>query len=347
MGQGALVATGRGGCMRAMQLESAGSLEEDRARLVDLPTPDPRPGEVRLRVRACGVCRTDLHLARGELAPPSFPLVPGHQAVGFVEATGRGARRFREGDRVGASWLHSACGVCGACTGGRENLCPHARFTGFHVPGGYAESLVLPEAFAHPLPPGATDTESAPLLCAGILGYRALRLSGARAGDRLGLVGFGGSAHLVLQVARHEGCEVQVVTRSSPHRELALRLGATFAGSLAEVPAATWNSAILFAPAGELVPGILTRLRPAGVLSVAAIYLSPIPALDYERTLFGERVLRSVTASTRRDAEEFLCLAGSVPVRSEVRTYPLDQANEAFRDLDRGDLPAAAVLTIN
>jgi len=214
------------------------------------------------------------------------------------------------------------------------------------VPGGYAESLILPEAFAHPLPPGLTEAEAAPLLCAGILGYRALRLSGARAGNRLGLVGFGGSAHLVLQVARHEGCEVQVATRSSPHRELALRLGATFAGSLAEVPAASWNGAILFAPAGELVPAILTRLRPAGVLAVAAIYLGTIPALDYERALFGERVLRSVTASTRRDGEEFLRLAESIPIRSEVRTYPLEQANEALRDLDHGELRAAAVLTI-
>lgn len=333
--------------MRAMLLESTGPLRLDRLRPVDLPRPEPGPRQVRLRVAACGVCRTDLHLVLGEVPPPALPLVPGHQVVGYVDAVGGADRRFREGDRVGVSWLQWACGSCRFCRTERENLCPEARFTGFHSPGGYSEALLAPEAFCYSLPVVFSDHQAAPLLCAGILGYRAFRLSRAGPGDRLGMVGFGGSAHITLQVARHRGCEVDVATRSPGHRSLALELGASSAGDLEEVKPSSWDAAILFAPAGSLIPRILRRLRPAGTLAVAAIRVGTVPGLDYERELFEERVLTTVTASTRRDGEEFLEIAGDIPIRTEFRVFGLEEANEALRALEAGRLNGAAVLSIS
>jgi propanol-preferring alcohol dehydrogenase len=331
--------------MRAMILETPGPLDADPLRPVRRELPEPGPGEIRIRVGACGVCRTDLHLAQGELAPPRLPLIPGHQVVGRVSQAGPDTHRFREGDRVGVSWLHQACGRCSFCAKGRENLCPAARFTGFHVDGGFAEHLTAPEAFCYALPSVFADTEAAPLLCGGILGYRALRLCGAGAGDLLGLVGFGGSAHLALQVAIHRGIRCQVATRSALHREVARELGADRAGALGEARDASWDAAVLFAPAGDRIPEILQKLRPGGTLAVAAVRVGDVAPLRYEDHLFGERVLRTVTAATRKDGEEFLELAGEIPVRCEIRIYGLEDANQALRDLGRSGLRAAAVLT--
>jgi len=327
----------------ALRLHAPGPVERGPLRFEEVPAPTPGPGGIRLAVRACGLCHTDLHIVEGELLPPRRPLVPGHQVVGIVDALGPDVRRFRVGDRVGAAWLHQTCGACPACRHGTENLCPEARFTGFHVDGGYAALMTVPAAFAYPLPAAIPDATAAPLLCAGIIGYRALRVAGVRPGERLGLFGFGASAHLAQQVARAWGCEVLVFTRAPTHRELARALGAAWAGSAEEAPPAPLDRAVLFAPAGALVPVALRRLRPGGTLAIAAVYLDRVPELDYA-LLYGERVVRSVTASTRRDGEELLELAAAIPLRPEVETFPLIAANEALAALKASRLRAAGVL---
>jgi len=313
--------------------------------LRDVPVPEPGPGEVRVHLKICGVCRTDLHIVEGELPLPKLPLVPGHEAVGVIDALGRDVRDVREGDRVGVAWLQETCGRCRFCRSGRENLCAGAAFTGYHRNGGHAEYLVAPAGFAYPIPPAFSDEEAAPLLCAGIIGYRALRLAELKPGERLGLFGFGASAHLALQVARFWRSEVWVFTRSPEHRELAKRLGAAWVGGAEDEPPGLLDRAISFAPAGSLIPRALAVLRKGGTLALAGIHLDRIPEMPYA-LLYGERTLRSVTAATRRDAEEFLALAARIPIRSQVERFRLDDANRALARLKASRINGAGVLEI-
>jgi len=329
-----------------MVLESAKPAEHNPLRLRDVAAPEPGAGEIGVRVSCCGLCHTDLHTVEGDLPLPKLPLVPGHQVVGVVEALGAGARRFRQGDRVGIPWLHETCGQCAYCRRGQENLCDRARFTGYHVDGGYAESAVVGEEFAVPIPSAFDDVHAAPLLCAGIVGYRSFRLSGARRGDRLGLYGFGASAHIVLQCARHLGCEVRVFTRSREHQELAKKLGAAWVGAASEPAPGQLDAAILFAPVGSLVPPALAALRKGGTLALAGITMSPIPQLDYS-SLYHERMVRSVANATREDARDFLELAAAVPVRTEVEVFELEQANATLQALKSSRIQGAGVLRVS
>src|SRR5262252_8796756 len=318
-------------------------------RLTEREVPEPGPGELLVRVRACGVCRTDLHLAEGDLPPRAPDMTPGHEVVGEVVATGPpgpggGIFRFAPGDRVGAAWLARTDGTCEYCRHGKENLCPASIYTGWDIHGGYAEYLTVADAYAHPLPEGFSDTELAPLLCAGIIGYRALLRAEVPPGGRLGVWGFGGSAHLATQVAVAQGAAVHVFTRGAAARELALSLGAASAQGTFDPSPEPLDSAIIFAPAGDLVPVALAALDRGGTLAVAGIYLSAIPALDYARHLFQERTLRSVTANTRGDAEEFLRLAGRLRLQVATAAYPLDGADRALADLAGGRVRGAAVL---
>jgi propanol-preferring alcohol dehydrogenase len=332
--------------MRAMLLDSPAPVDSAPLRLSDLPIPAPGPNEVRVRVHYCGVCHTDLHIAEGDLALPKKPLVPGHQIVGKIDAIGDKVISWRLGDRVGIPWLNSTDGNCSYCLAGQENLCEQARFNGYHINGGYAEYCVVREDFAHPLPPSFADEHAAPLLCAGVIGYRAYRLSGIQKGQRLGLYGFGGSAHLVLQLARHYACEVYVFTRGRSHRDLAEQLGAVWTGSAQDTPTQPLDAAIIFAPAGALVSEALRVLRKGGTLALAGITMSQIPALDYQ-LLYQERVIRSVANSTRLDCSEFLKIAAEVPIQPRIQIYPLADANRALQDLKQGRLEAAAVLQVS
>ncbi len=329
-----------------MVLRRAAPAEADPLEAADVAEPQPGPGEVRIRVRACGVCRTDLHTVEGEIHPPRLPVIPGHQIVGVVDAVGPGVTRFREGDRAGVPWLHATCGTCDFCARGAENLCEAGRFTGFSVDGGYAEATVARADFTYPLPPSVPDAQAAPLLCAGVIGYRALRLSEIRPGGRLGLYGFGNSAHIAIQVARHWGCEVFVMTRGEAHRALARELGAAWVGGAAEAPPAPLDSAVIFAPAGPLVLDALRALRKGGTLALAGIYMTPIPSIDYGVLLYHEKTVRSVANSTRRDAEELLQLAAAIPIRTEVQPFPLAEANRALQLLKQDRIRGAAVLEV-
>ncbi len=330
--------------MRAMSLAGPAPVESDPLRLDSRPAPSPGPDEILVRVIACGVCRTDLHIVEGDLPLVRSPIVPGHQVVGRVEGAGSGARRFRPGDRVGIAWLRRTCGACDACRRGRENLCESSEFTGYHADGGFADYAVVPEAFAYAVPPLFGDAEAAPLLCAGIIGYRALKRSDVPPGGRLGIYGFGASAHVTLQVARARGCEVFVCTREASHRELARRLGATWVGDIGEAMPAKADGTILFAPVGDLVPVALRNLARGGTLALAGIYMTPVPPLDYERDLFYERNVRSVTANTRADGEELLAEAARIPIRPATTTFPLEDANRALALLKRGGFAGAGVL---
>ncbi len=308
-----------------------------------MPPPEPAAGEVILRVRACGLCHTDLHIAEGDLPFHKVPIVPGHQIVGTVEKTGPGVTGLRPGDRVGVGWIRHACGRCAYCGKGQENLCPEARFTGYDADGGFAEWALAPADFSFPIPARYSDAEAAPLLCAGIIGYRSLRLAGIARGDRIGLFGFGASAHLALQVAVGMGCEVAVVSRGETHRRVAAELGASWTGEPGRSPPWPLDSAVVFAPAGSVVREALRAVRPGGCVAINAISLDALPQMPYE-TIYGERTLRSVSNFTRRDAREFLALAGSTGMRVELETFPLDAANEALLRLKRRQLRAAAVL---
>ncbi|MGD8491370.1 MAG: zinc-dependent alcohol dehydrogenase family protein [Anaerolineae bacterium] len=331
--------------MKAMILQEARPVEEDPLSAVDLPVPEPEEGQIRLRIRACGVCHTDLHLVEGEIALPKLPVVPGHQVVAEVDALGPGVSQFSPGDRVGVPWLYSTCGKCDYCQRGLENLCDEARFTGQHVDGGFAEFMVVPAAFAYPIPDGFPDEQAAPLLCAGIIGYRSLRLSEIQPGGRLGLYGFGASAHVTIQVARHWDCEVYVFTRSAEHQRHALDLGAVWVGQAQDTPPAELDSAITFAPVGWLVPEVLRVLRKGGTLAINAIHMSPIPELPYS-LLYGERTVRSVANSTRQDATELLQLAAEIPIHTDIERYPLAEANGVLQRLKRAEVQGAAVLEI-
>ena len=330
--------------MLAMTLEKPGPASGSPLRVVDLPDPVPGPGEVLVRVSACGVCHTDLHTVEGDLPLPRLPLVPGHQVVGVVEAAGEAASRFVPGQRVGAAWLGRTCGACRFCLSARENLCEGALFTGYHRNGGYGEKMVVDERFAYPLPEGFPDLQAAPLLCAGIIGYRALKLAGAASGSRLGLYGFGASAHVTIQLARHMGCEVYVFTRGEGRRALAEGLGAAWTGQVPDRPPEPLDASIIFAPAGDLVPPALEALDRGGRLILAGIQMSPVPALTYEEHLYYEKTVQSVTANTRADGEAFLELAATIPVRTTVTPYPLADANRALQDLKGGRVDGAAVL---
>lgn len=315
-------------------------------RLAERAVPDPGPGELLVRVLVCGVCRTDLHLAEGDLPPRAPAVTPGHEVVGEVVATGPGATRFVPGDRVGAAWLAGTDGTCQYCRRGRENLCPASVYTGWDVHGGYAEYLIVADAFAHPLPVGFSDAELAPLLCAGIIGYRALRRAEVPPGGALGIWGFGGSAHLAAQIAIAQGAAVHVFTRAPAARELALSLGAASAQDSYDPAPEPLDSAIIFAPVGDMVPPALAALDRGGTLAIAGIYLTAIPALDYARHLFQERTLRSVTANTRGDAAEFLMLAERLRIKVTTTPYPFDKADRALADLAGDRVQGAAVLSM-
>ena len=330
--------------MKAWEVVEPGPVAGGPLRLVDRPEPEPGPGQIRVRVSACGVCRTDLHVAEGDLPVHRPQVVPGHEVVGEVDAVGPGADRFAVGDRVGLAWLASTCGVCRFCRRGAENLCVAATFTGWDHDGGYAEATVADERFAYRLPDDLPDDQAAPLLCAGIIGYRALRSTGLPPGGRLGIYGFGGSAHLTAQIALAEGAELYVATRSPEARALAADLGAAWVGEADAVPPVPLDAVVLFAPVGHLVPPGLAALDRGGVLAVAGIHLSDVPTLDYQRHLFNERVLKSVRANTRADGEELLRLAPRLGVRATTVPYPLDRADQALADLAADRITGAAVL---
>ena len=332
--------------MKAMIVEKRAPLEERPLQWIERPIPEPKTGEVLIRVEVCGICRTDLHVVEGELPVHKNPVVPGHQVVGEVVRSGREAARFQAGDRVGVAWLWAACGACFYCLRGDENLCELPQFTGYDVDGGYAEYITAPEAFIYPLPSGLPSHQVAPLLCAGIIGYRALHRSDIRKGGRLGLYGFGASAHVVIQIARFWGCEVYVATRGEKHRQLARELGAVWVGEAADAPPVKLDSAIIFAPAGELVPAALRALERGGTVAVAGIYMTDIPVLHYERELFYEKNLRSVTANTRRDGEELLRLASEIPIRTHTELFDLEEANEALLRLKHDGIQGAGVLRV-
>lgn len=332
--------------MKAMILREARPIEENPLQIVDIEEAAPGPGEIRVGISACGLCHTDLHTVEGELRPAKLPLIPGHQVVGRVERVGAEASRFRVGDRVGVAWLHSTCGNCAFCLHGKENLCEQARFTGYHVDGGYAQYINVPQDFAYPIPQGFPDLEAAPLLCAGIIGFRALRLAEVERGGRLGLFGFGASAHIAIQVAVHWGCQVFVFSRSEEHRDLARKLGAVWTGRAEEDAPHKLDSAIIFAPAGKLVLDGLRVLRRGGTLALAGIYMTPIPQMDYARDLYYERTVRSVANNTRADGEDFLRLAAEIPIHTEVQTFALEEANHALRLLKEGKIQGGGVLAI-
>ena len=332
--------------MRAWAVTRPGPLEQRPLQPVERPLPSPGREEVLVRVRVCGVCRTDLHLAEGDLLPHRASTIPGHEVVGDVVANGPDAARFAVGDRVGIAWLRHTCGVCRFCRSGRENLCDQSRYTGWDADGGYAEFAVVPEAFAYRLPAGFTDEEAAPLLCAGIIGYRSLLRAELPPGGRLGIYGFGASAHLTAQVAIAQGAEVHVLTRGPQARQLARELGAASVGDARDAAPVPLDSAIIFAPAGDLVPVALEALGPGGTLALAGIHLSDIPPLDYQRHLFRERSVRSVTSNTRRDGEEFLTLAARLGLSPATTAFPFEAADEALAHVAAGDVRGAAVLRV-
>ena len=333
--------------MKAMLLKAQRLIEQKPLVMAEVEKPTLGPQEVRLKILTCGICHTDLHVVEGELPSKKLPIIPGHQIVGVVESVGEQVTRFSVGDRVGVAWLNSTCGKCEFCLKGKENLCEKAMFTGYDVDGGYAEYTVVSQDFAYPIPQGFSDVEAAPLLCAGVIGFRALKLSEIERGGRLGLFGFGASAHIVIQIAEFWGCQVFVFTRSEEHRKLARDLGAVWAGSAEDTPSTKMQSAIIFAPAGKLVLDALRVLGKGGTLALAGIYMTPIPELDYQEHLYYEKTVRSVANSTRKDAKDLLELAGKIPIRSEVQEFPLAEANRALLLLKQGKIQGAGVLRVS
>ena len=331
--------------MRAMQLSNHALVEQQPLELVSLPNPQPGSGQIRVNVQVCGVCHTDLHTVEGDINPPRMPIIPGHQVVGIVDAVGKSVNQLMIGQRVGIPWFHSACGVCDFCLTGNENLCAQAQFTGYHLDGGFAEYMLAEADSVLRLPAAIVDEQAAPLLCAGIIGYRSLLKADLQPGERLGLVGFGASAHLAIQVARHWGCENYVFTRSMDHRRHAESLGAHWVGGAEDVPPKQLDRAVIFAPAGDLVPKILERIRPGGTVAINAIHMSPIPEIAY-KLIYGERTLRSVANATYQDGVEFLRLAAKIPIISTVQSYALEDANQALSDIKYSQIIGEAVLQI-
>ena len=331
--------------MKACVLRGPAAIETNPLEYREVATPQPKAGEVLVRVRACGVCRTDLHVIEGQLPPRKSPLIPGHQVVGVIEKRGEGAQRFAAGARIGIAWLHRTDGTCEYCRAGVENLCDNPMFTGYTVDGGYAEFIVAPEDFTYAIPEGFPDEQAAPLLCAGIIGFRSLRLSGVKRGSRLGFYGFGAAGHVAIQVARHWGVEVFASTRDARHQKLAMELGAAWAGGTFDEPPKKLDAAIVFAPAGEIVPAALKALKKGGALILGGIHMSPIPSFSYD-LLYQERVIRSVANNTRKDGEDFLRVAAEISIRTRVQVFPLSQANRALNALKNDAIPGAAVLRI-
>jgi propanol-preferring alcohol dehydrogenase len=331
--------------MKACLLRAPAAVETNPLKYAEVAAPQPKSGEVLVRVRACGVCRTDLHVIEGELSPRKSPVIPGHQVVGIVERPGENTRRFRIGDRVGIAWLHRTDGTCEYCKANAENLCDNPMFTGYSVDGGYAEYIVAPEDFIYTIPAGFPDEQAAPLLCAGIIGFRSLRLSGIKEGGRLGFYGFGAAGHVAIQVARHWNVEVFASTRDVRHQKLALELGAAWAGGTYDEPPKKLDAAIVFAPAGEIVPAALKALKKGGALILGGIHMSPIPSFSYD-LLYQERMIRSVANNTRQDGEDFLRVAAEIPIRTHVQIFPLAEANRALNALKNDAIPGAAVLRI-
>jgi alcohol dehydrogenase, propanol-preferring len=332
--------------MKACLLRAPARVETNPLEFTDAQVPEPGEGEVLVRVRACGVCRTDLHVIEGELPPRKSPVIPGHQVVGIVEKQGKNAGRLALGARVGVAWLHRTDGTCEYCKSGAENLCDNPLFTGYSVNGGYAEFIVAPEDFVYAIPEGFPDEQAAPLLCAGIIGFRSLRLSGVQGGGRLGFYGFGAAAHVAIQVAQHWGAEVFASTRDARHQKLALELGALWAGGTFDEPPKKLDAAIVFAPAGEIVPAALKALKKGGVLVLGGIHMSPIPTFDYD-LLYQERMIRSVANNTRQDGHDFLRVAAEIPIRTHVQIFPLQDANRALNLLKNDAIPGAAVLRVS
>ncbi len=331
--------------MKAMLLRRARPVAAQALDYVEVPTPTPRANEIRIAVRACGICHTDLHTVEGEIALPKMPLIPGHQIVGVVEQIGAQVTRFHIGERVGVPWLYSTCGECEFCKRGQENLCERAQFTGQHVDGGYAEFVVAHENYAYRIPEIFGDAQAAPLLCGGVIGYRALRLSALQPGERIGLYGFGSSAHIALQIARHWQGEAYVFTRSAAHRALAAQLGAVWTGGAEDTPPHKIDCAIIFAPVGNLVLEALRVMRKGGTVALAGIYSTPIPPMDYN-LLYHERTIRSVANSTRQDVVDLLRVAAEIPVRTEVELFPLREANRALQLLQASQIRGASVLQL-
>ena len=331
--------------MRAMILKSHRRVEEKPLVFNDIPIPEPDAGEVRLRVKVCGICHTDLHIIEGEVKPPSLPLVVGHQIVGRVDSIGDGVKNLSIGERVGVPWLYSTCGKCSYCKNGAENLCENIRFTGFDVNGGLAEYMVAPADFVYPIPESFDDVQAAPLLCAGIIGYRALSISEIKAGEILGMFGFGASAHISIQVAIHRGTKVFVFTRSEEHRALAKKLGAEWVGRAEDEAPEELDRAIIFAPAGYLIPIALEKVRRGGTVALAGIYMDSIPEMPYE-LIYGERKLVSVANSTREDARGLLEVAAEIPIKSKVETFRLEEANEAYIKLKKSKIDGAGVIVV-
>lgn len=329
--------------MRAMVLHEPKDITQKPLRLEDVPIPEPAAGQIRIKLTACGVCHTDLHTVEGDLPLPKLTLIPGHEVVGVVDKLGAGVTRFRPGDKAGAVWLYRTCGACKYCRSGRENLCENAMFTGYHVDGGYAEYMVVDEDFAYHLPGNLPDPEIAPLMCGGVIGYRAFVLSEAQPGQVLGLYGFGNSAHITIQVARHMGIRVFVFTRSPGHQQHALTLGAEWVGRAGDAPPAGVDAAIIFAPAGPIVPQALRVLNPGGTIALAGIYMTPIPEMPYD-LLYFERTLRSVANSTRQDAIDLLKLAEEIPIHTTVTTFPLEEANEVLQAMKESKINGDAIL---
>lgn len=332
--------------MIAMRVFDPGDIANHALRAEAIRPPEPGEDEVLIRIDACGVCRTDLHIAEGDIKAAMYPITPGHQVVGRVAQTGKSVKSLRIGDRVGVAWLYSACGVCAACIRGEENLCRLAKFTGKDVNGGFAEFMVVKEKYALRLPNAFSDIEAAPLLCAGIIGYRAMKVAGVQPGEKVGLVGFGASAHLTLQLLSHQDCHCYVMTRSVNHRKHAEELGAVWVGGIDENIAEPLDRAIIFAPAGELVPKTLEKVRPGGVVVINAVFMTTIPAMEY-RLLYEERVLRSVANATRQDAKEFLDIAAKSGMKIATNAYPLNEATRALIDLKESRIVGEAVLVMN
>lgn len=333
--------------MKAMILKKFAPIDNEPLKLANIPIPEPGPDDILIRINICGVCHTDLHTVEGELPEAKLPIIPGHQVVGRVEKRGENANRFKKGDRVGVAWLYSSCGSCGYCRGGNENLCENARFTGYSANGGYAEYMVIPEKFAYSIPEIFSDEQASPLLCAGIIGYRALRLSEVKPGQRLGLLGFGASAHVAIQVAVHWGCEVYVFSRSEEHRALARKLGAIWTGTSRDDPPVKMNSIVNFTPAGSTVIDGMRMLDKGGTQALAGIYMTSIPEMDYMKYLYHERTLRSVANATRQDGEELLKAAAEIPIRTTTQVFPLEDANKALQLLKASKIEGAAVLDIS
>lgn len=332
--------------MKAMVLKKLGPIDASPLELADVDDPHPGPGEVRVRVRCCAICRTDLHVIEGDLPQQELPLIPGHQAVGIVDQLGEGCTRLAMGDRVGIAWLRGTCGNCPYCESGRENLCAGTRFTGYHKHGGYAQFAIVNERFAYKIPDVFSDVEATPLLCAGIIGYRSLKRANPHPGCRLALYGFGSSAHIVIQIARHRGYEVYVATRGEGHRQLAQQMGAAWVGEHPSQLPVKVDSAIVFAPAGDLIPPALEKLNRGGALALAGIHMTPVPELDYQTHLFYERDIHSVTCNTRDDGQALLTEAAEIPMRPHTTAYPLHDANRALQDLKHDRINGTGVLLI-